>query len=105
MTYGLSHANGSMEHYGPYGFYRRPKRPDQPFERRKPETPPSGSVHSPSTESSNCSCHQVLRLTGGGILDEKQYSPVIACKTLMDDFDKVIYQKEILEECLTYFFF
>ncbi|GJQ78372.1 hypothetical protein Trydic_g22198 [Trypoxylus dichotomus] len=90
VTYGLSHANGTMEHYGPYGFYRRPKRPDQPFQPRKSESTSKDSKQSHSSRSSSCSCQDVLRLTGGGILDDKQYSPILACKPLMEDFDKLL---------------
>ncbi|KAI4469109.1 l-asparaginase [Holotrichia oblita] len=93
VTYGLSHANGTMEHYGPYGFYRKPKRPNQPFERKQPvsQSPSKHSKHShSSSKSSACSCQDVLRLTGGGILDEKHYSPITACKPLMEDFDKLL---------------
>lgn len=87
VTYGLSHANGTMERYGPYGVYRKPKRPDQPFEPGKPESKSDNSRH--SSRSSSCSCQDVLRLTGGGLFDDKQYSPILACKPLMEDFDKV----------------
>lgn len=96
VTYGLSHATGTMEHYGPYGFYRKPKRIDQPFEGKKSDPPnddvkKTESICSKSHKSSTCSCQKVLRLSGGGPMDDKvaKMSPLIACKGLMDDFDKV----------------
>lgn len=97
LNYGLSHTYGSLENYGPYGVYKRPKTLEQPFVAR----------HNNSEESlasSYCSCdnndeqkkangQEPLRLTGGGPTGdeiEEFPGPMAACKDLMQDFDELL---------------
>lgn len=77
-SYGLSHANGTMDNYGPYGIYTRPKNPDQPFiPKKKPSRSASwdsakngsgGKRGSKSSAGSSGmkSTSNVQRLRGGG---------------------------------------
>lgn len=103
LDYGLSQTYGVMERYGPYGYYSKPKRLEEPF-RKLCKKCSENSL-------SGCGQNTPLRLTGGNPMFQRTFEPLrlhgggsvcagedgdefpqpmAACKDLMNDFDKLL---------------
>lgn len=103
-TYALSHTYGTLDRYGPYGLFSRPKRLDLPFIPRK-NALETIITDDDCTNVVKCNENQVcprdkpkdacpLRLTGGGasFTDDfkKPKSPFDVCKDVMIKCDKIV---------------
>lgn len=94
LNYGLSHAYGVLENYGPYGVFRKPKNLKEPIEKLSKGSNASCTCKAHSQNNSIRKEHcSPLRLNGGSPLGmEKELfpAPMAACKDLMEDFDKLL---------------
>lgn len=104
ICYGLSHTYGTLDHYGPYGVYTRPKCLEEPFVGSPVEdcsnTPGCECCQNchiqdepPQEEEACCQCDNPLRLSGGAPLEDDDCNPckpMSMCKDLMQSFDKVL---------------
>ncbi|CAG9837931.1 unnamed protein product [Diabrotica balteata] len=68
VTYGISNTYGSFEHYGPYGVFRRPKDPDQPYyppaQKFKTENESKVSLNTCTCKQAKCSHSKLLDREG-----------------------------------------
>lgn len=92
----MSHVNGILENYGPYGMYSRPKDINEPFIPKKCPSKVS-SISCPCTPCAAQNSYSInsnsdpLRLKGGGPAGKDEFpAPMAACKELMEDFDRVL---------------
>lgn len=102
VTYGLSQTYGTLEQYGPYGLYSRPKRAEEPFVPKRDDDwskscwkPKRMKKHDKESENQAiagaCNSCPPLRLTGGGVFDMDDIkSPLHECKEIMDQFDDIL---------------
>lgn len=82
-----------MDNYGPYGFYRKPKRLDQPFMGKPTSLSDLPTCECGKHKEKSCTREtcEPLRLTGGSPTGGDQFpAPMAECKDLMDNFDKLL---------------